>query len=97
MNNHITLDRPIGSTPCADGSLRTVFLDHDGRQFVLGNHGAPVFGIWLFVDDPQIVANRSVRLLSNTHSEITGPIRRRVSFRTAGRSLVSAPPVALGS
>jgi len=37
----------IGTRTFTDGSVRTVFLDLAGRQFVLDDDGKPVYGTWL--------------------------------------------------
>jgi len=42
-------DGPIGFNHFSDGSTRPVFLDHDGRQYVI-HDGRPVHGIWLDQD-----------------------------------------------
>jgi len=42
----MTADRPIGFHRFSDGTTRPVFLDHDGRQYVI-HDGRPVHGIWL--------------------------------------------------
>jgi hypothetical protein len=35
------MNTPAGSIPFIDGILRPVFLDADGRQYVLDNDGKP--------------------------------------------------------
>jgi hypothetical protein len=44
----------IGETPFIDGTIRPVFLVADGRQFVLDADGQPVYGVWVYVDEPVI-------------------------------------------
>ena len=51
----MTADRAIDSIPFTDGVERPVFLDADGRQFVLDDDGDPVHGMWIYVDEPEIV------------------------------------------
>ena len=46
----MTTQRPIGSVRFIDGSERTVYLDADGRQYVLDGDEA-VFGVWILTDD----------------------------------------------
>lgn len=48
-------ETPIGSFTFVDGITRTIFLDQHGRQYARNQNGIPVFGIWLFIDDPAIV------------------------------------------
>jgi hypothetical protein len=48
----------IGSIPFIDGIPRPVFLDMDGRQYVLDNDGNPVYGSWIYIDEPLIVRVR---------------------------------------
>lgn len=40
-------DKPVGKVRFTDGSIRTVYLDQTGRQYVLGDDEQPVFGLWL--------------------------------------------------
>ena len=47
---------PLASVSFLDGITRPVFLDLDGRQFVLDNDGQPVYGFWVYIDEPQIIA-----------------------------------------
>jgi hypothetical protein len=37
----------IGDRRFVDGSVRSVYLEADGRQFVVGDYGAKIFGMWL--------------------------------------------------
>jgi hypothetical protein len=32
-----------------------VFADPDGRQFVLDNDGNPVYGVWIYIPEPDLV------------------------------------------
>jgi hypothetical protein len=43
-----------------DGSARDVYLARDGRQYIVDNHGLPVFGVWVRADMAE--GNRSVIL-----------------------------------
>jgi hypothetical protein len=47
---------PITSIPFLDGITREVFLDADGRQYVHDNDGQPVYGTWIYIDEPEIVS-----------------------------------------
>ncbi len=47
--------KPIGSIPFVDGGTRPVYLDADGRQIVLDDDGQPVYGVWVYVDEPDYV------------------------------------------
>jgi hypothetical protein len=38
---------PVGRVRCADGVERDVYQDADGRQYVVGEQGEKVFGLWL--------------------------------------------------
>jgi hypothetical protein len=40
-------DRAIGSRPFTDGAERVVYEDTEGRQYVIGHDGEPVYGQWL--------------------------------------------------
>ena len=51
---------PIGSIPFIDGVVRDVFLDTDGRQFVLDNFGQRVYGAWIFIDEPEIFTREMI-------------------------------------
>jgi hypothetical protein len=44
-----------GSIPFTDGTVRPVFLDTAGRQFILDDEGQPVYGVWVYIDKPEIV------------------------------------------
>ena len=54
--NATATDSPFASIPFADGVVRPVFLDADGRQYVLDDNGQPIYGVWIYIDEPQIVA-----------------------------------------
>jgi hypothetical protein len=45
----------IGDRLFVDGIIRDVFADPDGRQFVLDNDGNPVYGVWIYIPDPDPV------------------------------------------
>ena len=47
--------KPIGSIPFIDGIVHDVFLDADGKQYVFDNDGQPVYGVWIYIDEPEIV------------------------------------------
>jgi hypothetical protein len=47
--------RPIGETLFIDQTMRTIFEDADGRQFVVDGEGEFIYGVWLYVDEPIIV------------------------------------------
>jgi hypothetical protein len=42
----------IGERLFVDGVTRDVFLDVDGRRFVLDQEGNPIHGVWIFVPEP---------------------------------------------
>jgi hypothetical protein len=45
----------IGVVPFVDGITRPVFLDEDGRQYVLDeDDGQPIYGVWLLIDEPEV-------------------------------------------
>jgi hypothetical protein len=48
-------DRQIAFVPFIDSAIRPVFLDEDGRQYVLDDDGQPVYGMWVYIDEPEIV------------------------------------------
>jgi hypothetical protein len=48
--------RVIGRVPFTDGVMRDVYEDADGRQWVAGHDGEPVYGVWLLpADEPVVV------------------------------------------
>ena len=49
----------LASVLFIDGVTRPVFLDVDGRQFVLDDEGRPVYGVWVYVDEPEIVTRET--------------------------------------
>lgn len=46
----------IGDLEFVDGQTRPVFLDDDDRQYVLGDDGEPVYGVWISLDEPIFVS-----------------------------------------
>jgi hypothetical protein len=60
----MTPDRAIGSCPFTDGAERVVYEDAEGRQYVLGYDGEPVYGQWLPpADEPTAVELRQRQTL----------------------------------
>lgn len=53
--------RRLGTVPFPDGVECEVFLDEDGRQFVLDGEGDRVYGAGVFVDEPVNVVCGSTR------------------------------------
>ena len=55
-------DTPIGVRNFLDGTRRTVWLDRHGRQFVRGDDGERVYGLYLIEPDDEqdapVVARR---------------------------------------
>lgn len=47
--------KPIASIPLMGGVTRPVYLDADGRQYVLDDNSRPVHGVWVYIDEPMIV------------------------------------------
>lgn len=44
---------PLAYAPFTDGTFRPVFEEPDGRQYVIGDDGGRVYGVWLKpTDDP---------------------------------------------
>jgi hypothetical protein len=39
--------RPIAEVPFVDGVVRKVYEESDRRQFVLGDDGKRVYGVWV--------------------------------------------------
>jgi hypothetical protein len=52
-------DHPIASIPFLDGTVRPVYLDANGRQFVQDDAGDRVYGTWVYINEPDLVV-RSV-------------------------------------
>ena len=48
---------PIASIPFLDGTTRPVYLDADGREYVLNDDGQPVYGEWIYLDEPEILTS----------------------------------------
>jgi len=59
-------DRTIGSIPFIDSIVRPVFLDANGRQYVLDNDGDRVYGVWINVDEPETVNAQNAGNMSRT-------------------------------
>ena len=59
--NEMTTDPTIGSSRFIDGVERPVFLDCDGRQYLLNDDQKPVYGEWIYVDEPEIVTRDTVQ------------------------------------
>ena len=43
----------IGDRLFVDGVIRDVFAEPDGRQFVHDNDGNPVYGVWIYIPEPE--------------------------------------------
>jgi len=54
----------VGIVQFTDGVSRPVYLDSDGRQFVVDAGGERVHGMWVYVDEPAIVARAGVNRAS---------------------------------
>lgn len=48
--------KPLGTVRFVDGVERPVYVDDDGRQFVLDDEKSPVHGAWIYVDEPEMVS-----------------------------------------
>jgi hypothetical protein len=48
--------RKIGDKAFVDGSVRPVYEDAGGRQFVIGDEGEKVYGVWLVPPDEPVTA-----------------------------------------
>jgi hypothetical protein len=89
------MNTPLASIPFIDGIVRPVFLDVDGRQYVLDNDGNAVYGSWIYVDEPLIVraatdrgsteswASCDDRTQRTGSSAACGPRRYRAWFQEA--------------
>ena len=55
----MTITNPINSIPFIDGITRLVYLDADERQYLLDDKGQPVYGVWIYVDEPEIVTRKT--------------------------------------
>jgi hypothetical protein len=53
------MNTPLASILFIGGVTRPVFLDVDGRQYVLDDEGWPVYGVWVYVDEPEIVTRET--------------------------------------
>ena len=49
-------DRPIASVQFTDGVQR-VFLDEEGRQYVQYDAGNRMYGVWVLINELEIVEN----------------------------------------
>jgi hypothetical protein len=43
---------PIGGREFIDGVVRTVHLDPDRQQYIVGSNGEKVYGVWLLAPGP---------------------------------------------
>jgi hypothetical protein len=55
ISRYTTRMNPIGETQFIDGITRPVYLDADGRQFVLDDDSNRVYGFRINIDEPIIV------------------------------------------
>ena len=48
--------QPIGTREFLDGSTRLVYVEADGRQFVIDDDGQRLYGVWLYreADEPTV-------------------------------------------
>ena len=46
---------PIGEVFFVDRVSRPVYLDADGRQYAIDDDGRQVYGVWVDLDEPEIV------------------------------------------
>jgi hypothetical protein len=52
--------RAVGRVPFTGGTERDVYEDADGRQWIVGNDGERVCGVWVMpADEPLLVAGTS--------------------------------------
>jgi len=51
----------IGTVLITDGVSRPVYLDSNGRQYVVDAGGDRVHGTWVYVDEPAIVTRASAQ------------------------------------
>ena len=49
------MNTPLASIPSIEGITGLVYLDPDGRQSVLDDDRNRVYGLWLLIDEPEIV------------------------------------------
>jgi len=47
--------RTIGLIPFTDGIARPAFLDAGGRQYILRKEGQPVYGVWVYLVEPEFL------------------------------------------
>lgn len=45
------IPKPFGHRWFTDGANRPVYLDTDGRQFVLDDDGQRVYGVWILEEE----------------------------------------------
>jgi hypothetical protein len=48
-------ENPIGSIPFTDGIVRPAFMDAARRQYILDEDGQPAYGVWVYIDEPEIL------------------------------------------
>ena len=63
-------ENPIGSIPFADGIARPAFLDAGDRQYLLDEEGQPVYGVWVYIDEPEMVNRQDNSARSKGHSPV---------------------------
>jgi hypothetical protein len=54
--------RAVGRVPFTDGAEREVHEDADGRQWVVGYDGEPVFGVWLPPAEEPVIQEEESRV-----------------------------------
>ncbi|HZZ77571.1 MAG TPA: hypothetical protein VFE62_03575 [Gemmataceae bacterium] len=45
------LDPTIGECVFIDGTTRVIYLDREHRQYVLGDDGERVYGVWIYREE----------------------------------------------
>jgi hypothetical protein len=48
------MNTPIASIPFIDGVTCAVYVDDDGRRYVLDDDGKPVCGAWAYLDGREV-------------------------------------------
>jgi hypothetical protein len=51
---------PVTSVPFVDGISRDVYLDDGDRPYIFGEDGQPVYGVWIYIDESEIVTRAGI-------------------------------------
>ena len=53
------MNTPLAPIPFIDGVTRPVYVVEDGRQYVLDDKVRPIYGVWVYIDEPEFLKSRN--------------------------------------